>query len=158
MDGKNQERAAHGEGVIPTRDGRKSKHPDNAPGDAVKYRLYVGRLQPIPGDLEFTYYDSNRGYLFALSDHKPDGAFFPVPDELMKELTEGERTWYNASCYALMCRWTAEHEEDAEREVKAFLDRFEKELKEEASKGESGDGGNEEDRKEEPARVSSGGD
>lgn len=120
----------------------------------------MGRLQPIPGDLEFTYYDSNRGYLFALSDHKPDGAFFPVPNELMNELTEGERTWYNASCYALMCRYTAEHEEDAEREVKAFLDNFEKELKAEAEamKGESGDGGEKEDREEEPARVSPGGD
>lgn len=123
-----------------------------------KYRLWVGRLQPIPGDLEFTYYDSNRGYLFALADHKPEGEFFPMPDALMNELTEGERTWYNASCYALMCRWTAEHEEDAEREVKEFLDRFEKELKEEALKGESGDGGDEESREEEPERVSPGGD
>ena len=101
----------------------------------MKYRLYVGRLQPLPEGTEFSYYDSERKRLFVFTDSAPEGKFVPVPDSLLGELTDKERGWYNASCFTVMRRWVSAHEDEAERAVRAFLDQLETELKKEAEKG-----------------------
>lgn len=107
----------------------------------TKYRLWAGRLQTIPPEVEFTCYDGERKRLLVLTDKEPAGKFIPVPDNLLGELSDRERTWYNASCFTLMARWMDEHRQDAEETVTAFLDQFEIELKKEAEKGAvEGDG------------------
>ena len=52
-----------------------------------KYQLYVGILQDIPDDAEFSYYDSVKRRLFLFCDREPGGNFAPVPPELWSDLT-----------------------------------------------------------------------
>lgn len=117
-----------------------------------KYQLWVGPLQEIPEDVEFSYYDSRRGYLFLLTDSKPKGRFKVVTPELFGELNASERAWYDTSCMKLNHRWMQEHEPEAKEKVDAFLDNFEAELKREVER--AGQGG----RKADPEGRISGGD
>lgn len=102
--------------------------------DPIEYRLYVGPLQEVPDGVEFSYYDSRRGYLFLLTDKEPSGRFAIMTDELMSEMTDYERAWYNRSCFIINGRWVAAHEEESREQVESFLADFEAELKKEADK------------------------
>ena len=99
-----------------------------------KYQLYIGALQDIPAGIEFSYYDSRRRYLFLLSDHKPEGKFKVVPENMYGELDPGERAWFNNACMVLNSRWVRAHEEEAANAANGFLALFEKELKKEAER------------------------
>ena len=106
-----------------------------------KFQLWVGPLQEIPEGVEFSYYDSRRGYLFLLTDSKPKGRFKVVTPELFGELNASERAWYNDACMKLNHRWVQAHEPEAKEKVDAFLDSLEEELKREAERaGQSGRG------------------
>lgn len=117
-----------------------------------KFQLWVGPLQEIPEDVEFSYYDSRRGYLFLLTDSKPKGRFKIVTPELFGELNASERAWYDDACIKLNHRWVRAHEPEAKQKVDVFLDQFEEELKREAERaGQIGRDAN-------PQRGISGGD
>lgn len=121
----------------------------------MKYRLFVGPLQDVPNDVEFSCYDSRRGYLFLLTDKEPSGRFAPMTEELMGEMTDFEREWYNRSCFIINGRWVAEHEEESREQVESFLADFEAELKKEADRLKEHEDGESEDSR---AGISSGGD
>lgn len=100
-----------------------------------RFKLWVGKLQAIPEDVKFSYYDSRRGYLFILSQEKPEGMFKVVTPELFGELNASERAWYDSSCMKLNSQWIRDHPE-AKEKVDAFLDQLEEELKREAERAE----------------------
>lgn len=111
----------------------------------MKYRLWVGPLQDVPEGIEFSFYDSRRGFLFVLSDRVPEGRFAPMTEKLMDEMSDSERSWYNRSCLVLNARWVAAHEEESRETVESFLAQFEAELKREAEKKKGKDDGGDED-------------
>lgn len=135
--------------------GEQGERTGDAEERTLKYRLYVGPLQDIPEGVEFSYYDSRRGFLFVLTDHKPDGKFAPMTEELMDELTDSEWGWYNKSCFILNARWIAAHEEESKEKVESFLADFETELKREVERMKGLADGRDQDPDE---RVSSTGD
>lgn len=107
----------------------------------TKYQLYVGYLQEIPENVEFSYYDSRKKRLFVLCDEEPTGQFVLVPEELRSEMTASEKAWLNAACIAINARWMAQHEAEAAEMANAFLDAFEEELEKEAQKAQEIDDG-----------------
>ena len=110
------------------------------------YKLYVGRLSPIPDGVRYSYYDSKRGHLFLLTDAPVGKGFAEVPEELLPRLDPGERIWYNEACRALNREWMEQHPEIAEQSANEFLDLLEEELRAEVerTKGKRGDGGEKE--------------
>ena len=110
------------------------------------YKLYVGRLAPIPDGVRYSYYDSRRKHLFLLTDAAVGDGFREVPDELLPSLDAGERTWYNEACRALNREWIEAHPKEAETVANEFLDLLEEELRAEMEKlkGRRIDGGEKE--------------
>lgn len=106
-----------------------------------KYQLYVGLLQDIPENVEFSFYDSAKRRLFLLSTKKPSGKFAPVPRDLWGELTADESRWLLESCREVNRRWMKEHEKEAAQSANVLLDLFEEELKKEAQNAHEGENG-----------------
>lgn len=130
-----EDKRSQGENVVlAASKGAESGRSGNEKMDPIEYRLYVGPLQEVPDGVEFSYYDSRRGYLFLLTDKEPSGRFALMTDELMSEMTDYERAWYNRSCFIINGRWVAAHEEESREQVESFLADFEAELKKEAAK------------------------
>lgn len=99
------------------------------------YTLYVGRYQDLPADVKYSYYDYSRGYLFVLSNRKPDGKFAELdPDNVYDEMTEREKEWFNNACLEINVDWVKEHPDETEQLALSFLDDFEKELQIELEK------------------------
>lgn len=105
----------------------------------------MGPLQKVPETIEFSFYDSRRGFFFVFSDYKPEGRFAIMTDELMGEMSDSERAWYDAACFAVNARWVAAHEAESAEEVERFLSQFKDELKREAEKTKGTDDGRDED-------------
>lgn len=111
-------------------------------GELEKYRLYVGRLQPIPEDVEFSFYSSKRGYLFLFTKTElPDG-FALLDLEHYNELSAEEKAWLESSYARIAYEWLKTHKPSDEEVLMNFLDDVEdrlKVLREELIKGKNQD-------------------
>ena len=103
-----------------------------------QYHLYVGRLQPIPEEVKYSFYSSKRGYLFLFTDKEPKG-FAKLEPKHYTELSTTERAWLdNCSSEVLLnsiksmdaperdrmaLEWFFE---EAERRLKAIREELEK--------------------------------
>ena len=94
-----------------------------------KYKLYVGRLQPIPEDAEFSFYSSKRGYLFVFTKmEQPEG--FPLLDnDHYDELSAEEKAWLESSYSRIAYEWLKTHKPNEEEVLMNFLDDVEDRLK-----------------------------
>ena len=102
------------------------------------YNLYVGRLQPIPEDAEFSFYSSKRGYMFLFTKSKPTEGFAPLDREHYDELSVEEKAWLESAYTSIAYEWLKTHKPTDEEVLMNFFDEVEdrlKALREELMKG-----------------------
>lgn len=103
-----------------------------------RYHLYVGRLQPIPEEVEYSFYSSKRGYLFLFTDKEPEG-FAKLEPKDYTELSMAERAWLNSCSSEVLLNSVESMDaperdrmalewcfEEAERRLKAMREELEK--------------------------------
>ena len=107
-----------------------------------QYRLYVGRLQPIPEGVKYSFYSSKRGYLFLFTDKEPSEGFAAVEPKDYTELSMTERAWLN-SCSTEVLLNDIKSMDAPERDMMAlewFFEEAERRLKTMREELEKGNG------------------
>ena len=94
------------------------------------YKLYAGKLQNIPSDIKYSFYNSENQYILLYTDKKPiEGDFREVPKELLKELTPAENSWIASAKLAINAQYVKENSAKFTEALNEFADELEKQLK-----------------------------
>lgn len=94
-----------------------------------KYSLYVGKLQPLPNNSRFSYYNGNYGYLLVFTDQKPEGDFIEVTGEPLNALSAAEREWLFSCKRTIAAEHLKKNEKTYLAMMQEFVKQFEEELK-----------------------------
>lgn len=102
--------------------------------EVQKYKLYAGKFQFISDTITYSFVGSHNKYMLVFSNEKPDGKFVEVPDDLLKQLTEKEKSWLLGCKMKVNAEFMKKNKEKSLDFLENFIKRFEKELKKEKRK------------------------
>lgn len=66
----------------------------------MEYKLYIGRLQTLPDEVEYTYYSSENGYLLAYHNKSIED-MQEIPERNYAKLSTDERSWLTMCKFAI---------------------------------------------------------
>lgn len=95
-----------------------------------KYNLYMGKIQALPPNVKYSYYNSNTKFILLYTDNKPEcGDFRLIAENLHDKLQSEEKKWL----FSVKTLINAEHIKENAKEladfISEFAETFEKELK-----------------------------
>lgn len=97
--------------------------------EAKKYRLYVGKYQPLDDEIEYAYFGSHHKYMLVFSERLPKGKFEELPECLLKQLTQDEKKWLYESKVEINAKYLNENKEQSIEILENFINCLERELK-----------------------------
>ena len=102
-----------------------------------KYCLYIGKIQNIPEEAKYTYYNSDNQYILLFMDKKPKiGDFRLVPAKLHKDLTTEEKKWLTSIKLLINAEYIRQNSDKFGKVLEQFADELEKQLKIEKEKAD----------------------
>nr|DAU13444.1 MAG TPA: hypothetical protein [Caudoviricetes sp.] len=102
--------------------------------EVQKYKLYAGKFQFISDKVKYSFVGSHNKYMLVFLNEKPEGKFTEVPDNLLKQLTNEEKSWLLACKTKINAEYMKKNEEGSMALLENFIKLFEKELKKEKRK------------------------
>ena len=80
------------------------------------YSLYIGKVQALPSNVKYSYYNSNGQYILLYTENKPDiGDYRIVKEDLYSKLQSEEKKW-------LLNAKTAINAEHLKKNAEMFVD------------------------------------
>lgn len=92
------------------------------------YKLYVGKVEDMPKDEKYTFYNSDSGYLLIYTESKPQGEFYEVTDELYDKLSATEKMWLMSTKMEINAQFVKLHEVELTEKMNRFVTELENEF------------------------------
>lgn len=93
----------------------------------MEYKLYIGRLQTLPEEVEYTYYSSENGYLLAYHNESIED-MQEIPERNYAKLSTDERSWLIMCKVAINTKAMADNTKEYTAMLEEFLIEFENSL------------------------------
>lgn len=101
----------------------------------TQYRLYIGKVQPIPEKIKYSFYNHAKQHILFYTDKVTDGMeVYPVTDDILSMLNEQEQSWLFEAKTKVLSEFYRQKEEQLTELLNDFADRFESELIKEQEK------------------------
>ena len=101
----------------------------------VKYELYVGKLQNVPSEIKYSFYNADNEYILIYTDKKPtDGDFRIVPTDLLDQLSPSEKNWLGSVKLAINTEYIKQNSDKFRDILNDYAVELEKQLKIEKEK------------------------